>query len=333
MRLKFAFFGTWHSHAPMHIREAVACPEELEFMGMYDPDPEVIARNQARWAEYGLEIPVFETPDAVLNSAAEVVIVEGHVHQNLEYAEQALRAGKHVLLEKPAGVDLARFEQIQALAQQQGRLLHLAYMWRYNPAISEIIRLVSSGALGQVFQYRGHIPKPKEWHPQLAEVFSLYHGGVYFEMAGHLIDLMVALMGEPTQVHAALARHYGDRAEVDNAVVVHECENGLGIVDTTAMQVGMDRRIEIHTTGGTLLHEPLGSNNLRLYLEEAIDDYPANQWYDTEIKPLPTAPTLLRELAACMRGEKEPDFTMAHDLAVQRTLFRGCGITNGKALK
>jgi predicted dehydrogenase len=333
MRLKFAFLGSWHSHSVMHVREAVEQSDELELLGMYDPDPEVIARNQARWAEYGVDIPVFETEEAVLASDAEAVVIEGHVYQNLDYAEKALAAGKHILLEKPAGVDLARFGQIQALARQQDRCLHMAYMWRYNPVISEILRLVGRGALGQVFQYRGHIPKPKSWHPELAKEFSVYKGGVYFEMAGHLVDLMVALMGEPDKVHAALAKHFGDRAEVDNAVVVHKCKNGLGIVDTTGMQVGMDRRIEVHGTGGTLLHEPLASNNLRLFLEEAVDDYPAGQWHDVEIANTPATPTLLRELAACIRGEKEPDFSMAHDLAVQRTLFAGCGITNGNALK
>ena len=67
---------------------------------------------------------------------------------------------------------------------------------------------------------------------------------------------MVAMMGEPMTVRGVLGKHYGERAEVDNAVVVHECRDGIGIVDTTAMQIGMDRRIEVHGTQGTLLHEP-----------------------------------------------------------------------------
>ncbi len=271
--------------------------------------------------------------EEVLDSAAEVVVVEGHVYQNLDYAERALEAGKHVLLEKPAGVDLAQLQRVQALAQERGLCLQMAYMWRYNAAIAEMRSLALSGVLGQIFQFRGHIPKPLNWHPQLYGEFSAYHGGVYFEMAGHLVDLLVALMGEPHALHAALARHYGAREEVDNAVVVHECADGLGTVDTAGMQAGMDRRIEVHGTQGTVLHEPLGGDRLRIFLQAGSAKYRAGQWHDVQIKTPPTFPSLLREMAACMRGEKEPDFSLAHDMAVQRTLFKGCGIEDGKALR
>ena len=53
----------------------------------------------------------------------------------------------------------------------------MAYMWRYNPAIAEMLRLAKLGAFGDIFYYRGHIPKPIGWHPQLAQEFKVYHGG------------------------------------------------------------------------------------------------------------------------------------------------------------
>ena len=52
----------------------------------------------------------------------------------------------------------------------------------------------------------------------------------------------------------------------------------------TAMQVGMDRRIEVHGTGGMVLHEPLGSNRLRVHLQEGTEKYPAGEWHDVEIE-------------------------------------------------
>ena len=184
--LKFAFLGAWHSHAAMHVREAADRPGEVKLVGMYDADPAVIQQNLERWAEYGLDIPVFASIEDVLNSQAEAVVVEGHVYQNLDYAERALAAGKHVLLEKPAGVNLAQLERLHKLAEDKGLMLQMAYMWRYNPAVAEMLRLVREGSLGQVFMYRGHIPKPIGWHKQLYGEFTAYYGGVYFEMAGLL---------------------------------------------------------------------------------------------------------------------------------------------------
>ena len=330
MPLKFAFLGTWHGHASMHVREAAQRPKEVQLVGMYDPDAGVIARRKESWAEYFPEIPVFDSVKAVLESEAEAVVVEGHVYQNLDYAEQALEAGVPVLLEKPAGVDLAQFKRIQKLASDEGLVLNLAYMWRYNPAMHETIRLAKAGVLGQIYAYRGHIPKPKSWHKELETEFSVYHGGIYFEMAGHLVDIMVALMGQPVDVHPILRRHYGKREEVDNAVVVHEFEDGIGVIDMAGMQVGSARRIEVHGTEGTALHAPIGSPNLSLCLEKAVEGYQAG-WQELELEP--PFPTLLRELKACIRGEKEPDYSQTHDLAVQKVLLAGCEVEDGQALK
>ena len=334
MPLKFAYLGAWHSHAGMHVRESTERPDEFQLVGMYDPDPKVIERRQKDWSEPFPGLRIFPSVEAVLESDAEAVIVEGHVYQNLDYAEQALEAGKHVLLEKPAGVDLEQLERTHKLSERKELMLQMAYMWRYNPAIHEMLRLAKSGAFGDIFYYRGHIPKPISWHPELAQEFKVYHGGIYFEMAGHLIDLMVILMGEPKRVQPSLGRHYDNRSEVDNAVVVHEFEDGFGTIDTAGMHIesGKTRRIEVYGTKGTAIHTPIGSDNLSLSLETAVEGYAAGS-QDVTITRSSTSGSLLRELAACIRGEKQQDYTLAHDMAVQRTLFAGCGITDGDALR
>jgi predicted dehydrogenase len=142
---------------------------------------------------------------------------------------------------------------------------------------------------------------------------------------------MVALMGRPIDVHSVLRKHYGKRTVVDNAVVVHEFDRGLGIIDTAGMQVGMARRIEVHGTEGTAIHAPIGSNNLSLCLDKETEGYQSG-WQELEIDPLDSFPTLLRELKACMNGEKEPDYSQAHDLAVQEVLLAGCEVKDGNAL-
>jgi len=331
MPLKIAILGCWHSHTGMHLREAVKSSDEVELIGMYDPDPENIADKKKRCKEYGIEVPVIDSVDAVLDSDAEAVIVEGHVYQNLDYAELALNAGKHVLLEKPAGVNLEQFQRIQKLAVDKQLVLNMAYMWRYNPVVHEIIRLAKLGVLGEIYAYRGHIPKPYSWRTELEEENGIYHGGIYFEMAGHLVDIMVALMGRPADVTSILRCHYGKRTVVDNAVVVHDFERGLGTIDMAAMQVGMARRIEVHGTEGTALHAPIGSNNLSLYLEKEIEGYQSG-WNELEIEPPDSFPTLLRELKGCIKGKKEPDYSQAHDLTVQETLLAGCEVKDGNAL-
>jgi predicted dehydrogenase len=145
---------------------------------------------------------------------------------------------------------------------------------------------------------------------------------------------MVIMMGEPKGVQPSLGQHYDNRSEVDNAVVVHEFDNGFGTIDTAGMHIesGKTRRIEVYGTKGTAIHTPIGSDNLSLSLETAVEGYAAGS-QDVTITRSSTSGSLLRELAACIRGEKQPDYTLAHDMAVQRTLFAGCGITDGDALR
>ena len=335
MVFKFAFLGAWHSHTSMHVREAAQRPDEVQFAGMYDPDPDVIASNKKRWAGYFPDIHIFPTIEAVLNSDVDAVVIEGQVYENLGYARQALEAGKHVSMEKPAGTDMEELVQVSELAKSKGLTFQKGYMWRYNPAVSRIIELARSGAFGDIFYYRGHIPKPKSWYPELVKDISIYHGDLYFEMAGHLVDIMMILMGEPKEVHPVLGRHYdADRRWVDNAVVVHEFDRGLGTIDTASMHIdaSLTRRIEVYGTKGTAVHSPIGSNNLSLCFEET-DAGAQKRLQDITIDPPSDSPTLLRELAACTRGGKQPDYSLEHDIAVQRVLFEGCGIMDGKALK
>ena len=334
MPLKFAYLGLWHSHAGMHVRDAASRPDEFQLVGVYEPDPAIRNRKLGDWAADLPDIHVFESVELALKSDAEAIICEGRVSENLDYAERALEADKHVLLEKPAGVDMTRLEGLHDTARRKGLHLQMAYMWRYNPAIAEMIRLRRAGALGDPFYFRGHIPKPMAYHARLVEELDWYKGSLYFEMAGHLVDIMVTFMGKPRQVNATLASHYGERKHVDNAVVVHQFDNGgLGTIDTASMHVesGLTRRIELYGTGGTAIHTPTGSNNLTLSLQRPFEHYEAG-WRELTVPTPPGPPSLLTELAACISGAKAPDYTLDHDMAVQQTLFAGCGIEDGSAM-
>ncbi len=334
MPLKFAYLGLWHSHSGLHVRDAASRPDEFQLVGVYEPDPAIREAKLGGWSGDLPYIPVFDSVEEALDSDAEAIICEGRVSENLDYAERALEADKHVLLEKPAGVNMAQLQRLHAMARRKGLHLQMAYMWRYNPAIAEMIRLSRAGALGDLFYFRGHIPKAMSYHDRLVEELDRYKGSLYFEMAGHLVDIMVTLMGRPRQVNSTLARHYGERKHVDNAVVVHVFDDdGLGTIDTASMHVegGLTRRIEVYGTAGTAIHTPIGSNNLALSLEQPFEQYAAG-WQESTVPAPPGPLSLLTELAACISGAKEPDYTLEHDMAVHRTLFAGCGITDGSAM-
>ena len=104
------------------------------------------------------------TLEQLLALAPEVVIV-ATVHDRLaELAEQALQAGAHVLVEKPAGVSTAQVEHLIECQRASGRLVKVGFNHRFHPGISRAATEVHSGAHGE--QHRSFT----EWLTPVAAV-------------------------------------------------------------------------------------------------------------------------------------------------------------------
>jgi predicted dehydrogenase len=154
---------------------------------------------------------------------------------------------------------------------------------------------------------------------------------MFFEMAGHLIDMLVALLGKPKKITSFLAHHHTEPPKefIDNGVALFECEHALGIVEVPSLEVvPHTRRIELYGTKGACIIPHLGSGHLANKNVQPIDVFHEGQ---TEWRRLePTAATLqiadLREFAAVIGGKKEPDFSLEHDMAVQEALLRASGM-------
>ena len=119
-------------------------------------------------------------------------------------AIEALRAGKHVLLEKPMGRTLAEAREIAAVAAGAGRLVKVGFNHRYHPALGAAFALVSSGTIGRPINIRavyGHGGRPGyelEWRGDPA----LAGGGEATDQGVHIFDLIAWFAGVPSEVFA-----------------------------------------------------------------------------------------------------------------------------------
>jgi D-xylose 1-dehydrogenase (NADP+, D-xylono-1,5-lactone-forming) len=104
--------------------------------------------------------------DAVYNA------LPNHLH--LKWTVDALKAGKHVLCEKPLAMDFAEAEEMFDMARKSGRVLGEAFMYRSHPQTIAVLETLASGAIGDVrlvrtnFCYRtrkpdGNVRFVKEW--------------------------------------------------------------------------------------------------------------------------------------------------------------------------
>lgn len=329
MPLRLAMLGMWHVHADGIVRQIAAHPDEFTLVGFHDSDSAVVERRQIDWSPLLGPLNTFDRADALVQESLDGVIVEGRVYENVALARLALEHGKPVLLEKPAGDNLAAFRDLIALARAKKLHVQMLYLFRYMPAIRELLRRACAGELGQIYHFRGRLPKhPGEYADHVRDL-GRYPGGIFFEMAGHLVDLMITLLGPPKNVTPFLAHHHAEnRARfIDNVVAVCEYPRAWATLEVPALEiVPHERRIEVFGSEGGIIIPHLGSGHLANAKVQPIEIFQSGQtdWQTLHLPDEPLQISDLREFAAVLAG-KTPDYSMDHDLGVQETLLRACG--------
>ncbi|MGQ0637522.1 MAG: Gfo/Idh/MocA family protein [Planctomycetaceae bacterium] len=331
MPFRLAMLGIWHVHTAGIVRQVAAHPDEFSLAGVFDPDPRVVAAQGPLWRSLIPGLRVFDAPDDLLREPLDGVVVEGRVHENLRWATLALEAGYPVLLEKPPGDNLDEYRRLIDLARAREKHVQVIYLFRYLSAVQELLSRARNDRLGPIYEFRGRLPKRLDEYGQYVAELGRYRGGIFFEMAGHLVDLLVTLCGRPKQILPLLRHHHaaGPHDFVDNGAALFECDGALGIIEVPALESArFARRVEVYGTAGACVIPHLGSGHEANSPVERLEVFErgASEWSRLELPAATLQISDLREFAAVVRGEKPPDFSMEHDLLVQECLLRACGM-------
>jgi len=233
----------------------------------------IVTRNPQKAAPYGVRAWV-NLDDALEHSGADTVYVATPVSLHAPQTIASLRAGKHVLCEKPMALDYAEACSMQNAAEQTGRLLGIAYYRRMYPKVNRALELIGAGAIGRVVfaEATSHdwldTNGARSWltDPKLAG------GGPLYDIASHRIDLMNYLFGKPVKATGHLSTLVQPIDVEDNATVLIEYENGVrGMVDVRwhsrvprdEFRIrGTDGEINLTPLNGPILIHPGGEENL-----------------------------------------------------------------------
>lgn len=177
-----------------------------------------------------------------------------------DYVLAAADRGKHVLVEKPIEVDLARAEAMVRACERAGVALGVVFQSRYKPHPAAARAAVARGALGTPVMASMAVKwhRPPEYYASAAwrGTWALDGGGPLINQAIHNLDLLLWCMGDVARVRAATANRLHRDIEVEDTVVAQLVfENGaLGVLEaTTAAYPGSPRRLELHGTDGTIV--------------------------------------------------------------------------------
>ena len=331
MPLRLALLGMWHAHADGMVRQLAAHPGEFTLVGCCESDPAVAEERRQRWSRLFPSLRVFESPEPLLAEELDGVIVEGRVFENVALARLAVESGRPVMLEKPGGMAMQPFRELLALASQRRLHVQMIYLFRYMTAVQEMFARAARGELGRIYEFRARIPKELATYQQFAEELRPYPGGLFFEMAGHVIDMLVRVIGAPHEVKSILAHHHTEApaSYIDNGVALFGCERAVGIIEVSALEVAPNsRRIEVYGTEGAFVIPHFGSGHLanNAIQEAQVCHAGESEWQTLRLPAATLQIADLREFAAVISGKKAPDFSATHDLAVQASLLRASGM-------
>jgi len=161
------------------------------------------SRDESRAADYRTRFRGFASysgyDQALQDPRVGAILITTPPANHLTLTLDALRAGKHVLVEKPAFMHSTDVDDVEAAAEEAGRRVLVAENYCYKPITLLLKRLIDFGEIGEVRQVRLNAMKyqsPTGWRsaPALAGGGALFEGGV------HWIHLLVTLGGDITEV-------------------------------------------------------------------------------------------------------------------------------------
>jgi predicted dehydrogenase len=234
MTLKVAFAGTGYI-SRIHARAARSVAD-VESVAVVNHRPESM-RTFA--AEFGIPRQYPDVDALLADGDVDALIVGTPNYLHAPQTIAALKAGVHVMVEKPMAMDAAEAEEMLEADQRSGALLMVAHCWRFDRQVLWLREQVEAGRLGRIVRTKGygvHVNwGPGGWFTRRRHA----GGGALADMGIHALDTARFLLGDPQPVsvyarigtyYAAALRHVALPEEFDvddTGVIVVNWEAGV----------------------------------------------------------------------------------------------------------
>jgi 1,5-anhydro-D-fructose reductase (1,5-anhydro-D-mannitol-forming) len=224
----------------------------------------LVTRDPTKAIPFGVSVWT-NLEDALADPAVHVVYVGTPVFLHAPQSIQSLRAGKHVLCEKPMAMNEAEARTILHAVEESGKVFGVAYYRRSYPKVQRAKQLLADGAIGKPVsaELSSHAwfdgQGSRSWLVDPAKA----GGGPLFDIASHRIDVLNFLFGQPLRVTAQLSNVLHHYPVEDNATVMIEYAGGVrGIVDVRWHSKVARDECRIRGTDGEMELSPLNGPDL-----------------------------------------------------------------------
>lgn len=198
-----------------------------------------------------------QASDVFADPAIDLVVVATPNDSHAPLARAALRAGKHVVVDKPFALDLDQARALTAQARDCGKVLSVFHNRRWDADFLTLRGLLDAGALGEVAELHSHFDR---FRPQVPDRWRDREGpgaGLWYDLGPHLADQALELFGAPLAVYADLGLQRDGATAVDYFHVQLRYPRLRVLLHGGSLVPGHGLRFAVHGSAGSWIKHGL----------------------------------------------------------------------------
>ena len=238
----------------------------------------IVERHEKKAAKTYPQILSYDSIDELINDdEIELIIVNTPNYLHFEHATQALNAGKHVLIEKPAAVTSEEVTQLYELGRKVDRKVMVYQNRRYDSGFQSVKEVIESGKLGELIEVHFRFDRYKAAiGPKLfKEKKDMPANGLVYDLGAHLVDNAISLFGKPLSF--------------DKVTAIHR--EGSEVPDYFSFRLTYPHQLNVYLTSSMLTVEPgpgfMVNGSIGTYIKNRTDTQEAQ--LDAGMLPTDTA--------------------------------------------
>ncbi|AZK45789.1 Gfo/Idh/MocA family protein [Paenibacillus lentus] len=208
-KLRYGILGC----AGIAIKDVMPAIQKSEYGVLAAVASRDLEKSRSVAEQFGITTAYGSYEELIEDATIEAVYIPLPNHLHKEWAIRAMRAGKHVLCEKPIALTSEEAKEMAAVAKQEGVVLAEAFMYRHHPRWKRIREIIESGELGELRLIRGAFTYNNAEDLDNIRLRPEWGGGALYDVGCYPISAARFILGQEPEaitVHAQFSdKHFG----------------------------------------------------------------------------------------------------------------------------
>lgn len=253
-RLRWGILGA--ARVNERLLPAIVEADNAELVAIASRRPGAAAETLARYAPGISDVQIHDTLEALLaDSTVEAVYLPMANQEHAEWALQAIRHGKHVLIEKPMALRVEDIDAIEQAATTAGVVVMEGFMYRFHPQHERVREIIASGLIGEVRTVHAHysfMMRPARMY-RLAQDVAL-GGGAMWDIGPYAVHSSRLWFETPAKSVTAIAKHVESGADITTSGIIDFGDGKHARFDVSFECSRQSEYTVIGTKGGVKCH-------------------------------------------------------------------------------